>query len=266
MPQLSAFLIVRNESADIAACLQSLQGLADEVVVVDSHSTDNTAEICRRMGARVFTRVFDGYGAQKQFALEQTAGTWALSIDADERIPATLGHEIRELLAKNPTQAGFEVRRTFYFLGRPLRFGGQGADWVLRLFRKDLGYFMNMKVHERIEVRGSVGRLKNPMDHFSYPTLEEYVEKCNSYTTLAAQEQYAKGRRFSWLDHLRPGWELFARVVLKGAWLDGHAGLTYAALSGHAAWLRAIKLKQIAEGKRPIATAAPVKSAEPIDA
>jgi glycosyltransferase involved in cell wall biosynthesis len=264
MPQLSAFLIVRNEAADIAGCLNSLKGLANEVIVVDSHSTDETVAICRQSGARVFTRVFDGYGSQKQYALEQTTGNWVLSIDADERITPGLADEIRRVL-ENPTHAGYEIRRTFYFLGHPLRFGGQGADWVLRLFRKDSGYFKNMKVHERIEVRGSVGRLKSPMDHFSYPNLEEYVEKCNAYTTLAAQEQYAKGRRFSWLDHLRPGWELFSRVVLKSAWLDGHAGLTYAALSGHAAWLRAIKLKQIQAGTLP-ATAMPTLSKETIDA
>ena len=103
---------------------------------------------------------------------------------------------------------------------------------------------MSGKYSARWGFAPAVSRLKHPLEHFSYASLEEYVEKCNQYTTLAAQDQWERGRRFSHWDHLRPAWELFQRVVLKGAWLDGHAGLTYAALSSHAAWLRAIKLKQ----------------------
>jgi glycosyltransferase involved in cell wall biosynthesis len=245
MAKLSAFLITKNESADIAACLQSLGGIADEIVVVDDFSTDGTPEICQGLGARVLTRRFDGFAAQKQFALDQTAGTWALSLDADERLTPAGVAEIRVLMNSNAAHAGYEVRRNFYFLGKHLRFGGLGADWVLRLFRKDQGRFRNVKVHEGIEVGGTVGRLRQPLEHFSYPTIEEYVAKCNHYTTLAAEEQWLRGRRFSWLDHLRPAWELGSRIVLKGAWLDGPAGLKYAALSAHAAWLRSIKLKEI---------------------
>ena len=245
MPELSVFIITENEAADITDCLESLRGLADEIVVVDSHSTDETAELCRREGARVIPRVFDGYGSQKQFALDQARGTWALSIDADERVTPALSCEIRMLIRSSPRHAGYQIRRHFYFLGKRLRYGGVGSDHVLRLFRRDCGFFRNLKVHERIEVRGTVGRLKNPIEHYSYPTLEEYMEKCNRYTTLAAQDLRARGRRFAWWDHLRPGWELFTRVVLKSAWLDGHAGLTYAALSSHAAWLRAIKLREM---------------------
>src|SRR5258708_1417734 len=245
MPELSAFLITKNEAADIAGCLESLRGLADEIVVVDSQSTDETAAICRRLGATVFTRAFDGFGPQKQFALDQTSGAWALSIDADERVTPALAEEIRTLIRSNPPQAGFAVRRNFHFLGQRLHFGGLGSDWVLRLFRREQGRLRRVKVHEGIEVTGRVGRLKNALEHYSYPTLDEYVEKCNHYTTLAAQEQWARWRRFSLPDHLRPGWELFVRIGVKGAWLDGHAGLTYAALSSHAAWLRAIKLKEL---------------------
>jgi glycosyltransferase involved in cell wall biosynthesis len=247
MPGLSAFIITKNEAADIAACLESMAGLVDEIVVVDSQSTDGTAAICSRMGARVFDRDFDGYGAQKQFALDQTRGAWAFSIDADERVGPDLAAEIKSVVAGDPHEAGFEIRRNFYFLGTRLRFGGQGRDWVLRLFRRERGKFQSLSVHERIEVQGTVGRLRNPLEHYSYPTIEEYLEKCNRYTTLAAEQQWTRGRRFAWWEHLRPAWELAARIGIKGAWLDGHAGLTYAALSAHAAWLRAIKLRQIGQ-------------------
>jgi glycosyltransferase involved in cell wall biosynthesis len=245
MPRLSAFIITKNEQADIAGCLESVTGLASEVVVVDSHSEDDTVTICRALGARVLTRDFDGYGSQKQFALEQTTGDWALSIDADERVTPALADEIRAVLKGSRSESGFEVRRNFYFLGQRLRYGGLGNDWVLRLFRRDQGVLRNLKVHERIEVQGAVGRLQHPLEHYSFPTIEEYLEKCNRYSTLAAEEQWARGRRFAWYDHLRPAWELAVRVVAKGAWIDGHAGMTYATLSAQAAWLRAIKLREI---------------------
>jgi glycosyltransferase involved in cell wall biosynthesis len=211
MPKLSAFIITKNEALDIGACLDSLRNLADEVVVVDSHSTDETAAICRSRGARVFMRAFDGFAAQKQFALEQTSHPWVLSIDADEQVTPPLADEIKLLIDQPRPEAGFEIRRNFYFLGRRLQYGGLGNDWVLRLFKRDLGYFRKVQVHERVDVRGAVGRLRTPLEHYSYPTLEEYVQKCNQYTTLAAQQQWAQGRRFSWTEHLRPGWELFTR-------------------------------------------------------
>ena len=242
MPQLSVFIITKNEARDITACLESLRDLADEIVVVDDHSTDETVSLCRQQRARVFARSLDGFGAQKQFALEQTTGDWAFSIDADERVSPALAREIRSVVDSNPPQAGFEVRRNFYFLGRLLRHGGLGRDWVLRLIRRGQGRFRNVRVHERLEVDGEIRRLTHPLEHYSYANLEEYVEKCNHYTSLATQDLWHRGRRFSWLDHLRPAWELFARVALRGAWLDGQPGLMYAALSAHAAWLRAVKL------------------------
>jgi hypothetical protein len=141
--------------------------------------------------------------------------------------------------------AGYEIPRHFYFLGHRLRFGGVGSDWVLRLFRRDRGHFTPVRVHEHVEVLGEVGRLKNPLDHYSYATVNEYLEKRNHYTTLAAQEHFARGRRFSQWDHLRPIGEWIVRVLLRGAWLDGPRGLQYAALSARATWLRAIKLREL---------------------
>lgn len=251
MNSLSAFLITKNEAHDITACLQSLQGLVDDIVVVDDESTDATVELCKRFGARVFTRRLDGFGPQKQFALEQTTGQWVLSIDADERVTPALADEIRAVLANPSGKAGFRLCRNFYFLNHWLRFGGVGSDQVLRLFRRDRGRFRAVPVHESIDVVGVTALLKNPLEHYSYATLEEYLDKCNHYTTLAAAEQFANGRRFHWWDHVRPAWELGVRVLLRGAWLDGQAGLLYAALSAHAAWLRKVKLWQLENGVNP---------------
>lgn len=253
MPRLSAFLITRNEAGDLPGCLESLKGLVDEIVVVDDRSQDQTLSIAKRCGARTFSRALDGFAAQKQFALDQTTGEWALSIDADERVTPALAEEIRAALAAPCDMAGYQIRRRFYFLGRLLRRGGLGRDWVLRLFRRPRGRFAPARVHERVEVDGPVGRLQSPLDHFSYATLDEYVEKCNRYTSLAAQDLWHRGRRFSWADYLRPGWEILSRLLLRGAWLDGHAGILYAALSAHAAWLRAVKLWEI-ENKQDVAS------------
>lgn len=249
MPKLSAFLITRNEAADIVGCLKSLEGLASEIIVVDDESTDDTVEICRSLGAKVFTRKLDGFAAQKQFALDHSTGDWALSLDADERITPALAAEIKGIIEDPAASDAYDIRRHFYFLGYRLKHGGVGEDWVLRLFRRNLGKFKPVRVHERIEVSGTRSKLKGALEHYSYASLEEYLEKCNHYTTLSAQDLWQSGRRFSLRDHLRPGWELFARVFLRGAWLDGWPGIIYAALSAHASWLRAIKLWEIERGR-----------------
>ena len=248
--RLSAYLIVRNESRDLPACLESLRGLADELVVVDDESTDDTAALCRARGAKVFSRALDGFGTQKQFALERCSGEWVLSIDADERVTPGLADEIRAVVGSEGGPDGYRLSRKMYFLGHRLRFGGVGRDWVLRLFRRGKGRYLPLEIHEKVEVRGTVSRLRGSLEHFSYATLEEYLEKIPSYTAMAARQRYAAGARFTVLHHARPAWELFSRVVLKGAWLDGQAGLIYAALSSHAAWLRAVKLWELEHSKR----------------
>ena len=242
--RLSAFLIVKNEADDLPACLRSLKGLADEIVIVDSGSTDGTIAIARDEEAKTFFRSFDHFSAQKQYALDQCTGEWALSIDADERVTPALADAIRTALT-NPTADGYELHRQMFFLGRRLRFGGVGIDWPLRLFRRTKGRYRPVTVHESIEVDGRVDRIDAPLLHYSYDTLQEYLSKCDHYTTLSARALFEQGRRYSVFDHLRPLWETFSRIVLRGAWLDGSSGLIYAALSAHATWLRAIKLWEL---------------------
>ncbi len=245
MSRLSAYLIVKNEERDLPGCLETLKGLADEIIVVDDNSTDRTLAIAGQFGAKTFSRTMDGYGSQKQFALDQCTCEWALSLDADERLTPALVEEIRRVTSKEEGPDGYDVSRLMFFLGQRLRFGGVGRDWVLRLFRRTKGKYLPKEIHERIEVNGKVGRLQHPMNHFSYATLDEYLAKIPAYTALSAQARWQAGQRFSLLSHLRPGWELFSRVILKGAWLDGQAGLIYAALSSHAAWLKSVKLWDI---------------------
>jgi len=248
MSKLSAYLIVKNEARDLPACLDSVKGLADELVVVDDQSTDGTAALAAERGAKVFSRKLDGFGSQKQYALEQCTGEWVFSIDADERVTPELAQEIKAHLAKPGGPVGYNVPRKMYFLGHRLRFGGVGSDKVLRFFRRDKGRYSPRQIHETIEIEGAVGTLQNALDHFSYATLDEYLAKIPTYTAMSAQQRWDAGKRYHAWHHLRPAWELFSRVVLKGAWLDGQAGLTYAALSAHAAWLRSVKLREMEQG------------------
>jgi glycosyltransferase involved in cell wall biosynthesis len=247
--RLSAYLIVKNEARDLPACLDSLHGFVDELVVVDDESMDGTADLCRARGAKVFSRKLDGFGSQKQYALERCSGDWVLSIDADERVTPELAREIQDLMNQNMTPAGYHISRRMYFLGKRLRFGGVGKDWVMRLFRRDKGRYLPLEIHEQVRINGPTAKLSGSFDHFSYSTLDEYLEKLPAYTALAARQRWEEGKRFSAVHHLRPAWELFSRVVLKGAWLDGQAGLIYAALSAHAAWLRSVKLWEIDQAK-----------------
>jgi glycosyltransferase involved in cell wall biosynthesis len=245
MPRVSAILVVRNEADQLASCLTLLRGLADEIVVVDDGSTDGTPELASRFTDRIFSRRLDGFGAQKQFALEQATGDWILALDADERVTPSLRAEIARTIADPAACDGYEIRRDVYFLGRRLRHGGLGRDRVLRLFRRGHGRFSDDAVHEHLLLDGRAGRLAGALEHHTHRSLRRYVEKVNLYSDLAARGRFDRGRRFAWWMHLRPAWEFFSRFILRGGFLDGHPGLVYAGLTAHASWLRALKLWEL---------------------
>ena len=247
---LSAFLITQDEEHDLPGCLRSLAGLADEIVVVDSGSRDRTGAIAREFGARVIERPMAGFGAQKQFALEQVTHPWALSIDADERVTPALAGAIRAALASTAAD-GYEVRREIRFLGRTLRHGGLGDDWVLRLVRRERARFTGAAVHERIVVDGRVTRIHGTLEHLPYRDQAEHAEKSERYSVLAAREQFARGRRWRPWHALRPGWEFFVRYGVRLGFLDGAAGYTWARLSAASASRRMRELRSLgAAGRR----------------
>ena len=244
MTRLSAILIVRNEERDLPECLASLKGLVDEIVVVDSHSTDRTRDIAAAAGARVIERDFAGFGPQKQFALEQATGDWVLNIDADERLTPDLAREIRAAIDGSPAVNGYLLRYANYFLGRRLRFGGHWSERHLRLFRRDRAHYAGKEIHEGITVVPPLGRLRHCVRHNSYGNVGEYLEKCNRYTGLIARDKFQRGKRFSWAHHLRLPWEFFHRYILKLGFLDGTPGFVYAALSAYYAWLKFVRLME----------------------
>lgn len=185
---LSVVLAVFNEAGNIRACLDAVRDIADEMIVVDGGSTDGTAEIAQAAGARVYrTDNPPIFHINKQKAVEMAAGKWVLQLDADEIVGPQLKREIREII-RHGKEAGYAIPRRNYFLGDWLRKGGQYPDYVIRLFRNGTGRFPQKSVHEQITIDGSVGRLKNPMDHYSYSSVRQYWKKSYAYIRLTARQ------------------------------------------------------------------------------
>jgi glycosyltransferase involved in cell wall biosynthesis len=241
-PLLSVILIVHNEEAHLGACLASIREVADEIVVLDDGSTDATVSIATQQGARVAVRPFDDFGRQKQAALAMATGTWILSIDADERLTPALAREIAQVVRRADAADGYWVRRTMIYLGRRLRFGGAGSEWILRLARRERARFAPLAVHEHLIVDGRTERLSGALDHIKYRSLREHLDTINRYTELAAGRKREAGRRFTVAHALRIPWEMFSRLVLRLGILDGAAGVIHAAMAAFYAFVQYAKL------------------------
>ncbi len=245
---LSAFVLTFNEEGNIGPCLETL-GFCDEVIVVDSESTDNSVMIAEKHAAQIVRQEWQGYARQKNLAISHCAGPWILWIDADERVTPQLAREIR-LRIRNSALNGFQVPRRLFFLRKKLGFGGVGKDHPLRLFRKDAVWFPeDQLVHEKPTIRGRTGRLKAELNHHSYASLEAYLTRLNRYTTLAAQQMLAQKRRFHPGHLLIPFWELFERLVLRAAFLDGVEGIAFAILSSCSVLVKYLKLRELDKTK-----------------
>jgi glycosyltransferase involved in cell wall biosynthesis len=245
MPRLSVAIIALDEAERIRACLESV-AWADEIVVVDSGSSDKTVAIAREFTDRVLFHAWEGYGAQKNFALEQCGGDWVLSLDADERVSDGLRAEIAAILAADPPRAGFAIPRQNFFQGAWVRHGGWYPDYQIRLFRRGRGRFSARAVHESVHVDGAVGRLRGPLVHQSYRGIEDFVARANRYSDLAARQLVAEGRGASLADLLlRPAWRFVSMYVLRAGFLDGARGLTLALLYAHYVYLRAAKVREL---------------------
>ena len=244
---LSAIIIAKDEEEDIPGALKSLEGLADEIIVlVAEDSSDKTAQIAREAGAKVFTRKFDGYAGQKQAALDSSTGRWVLSLDADERVSDELRKTIISTLAQSPAEAGFEISFEVNFLGRHLKFGGLGSERHIRLFERNQGKFVGGSLHEGVALLKPPSFLRpGAIIHEPYKNISEYLLKLDRYTTLAAHKLESQGKRFHAWHHLLLPWEFFSRAFLRLGFLDGTPGLVWAGLSAFYSWLKYVKLKEL---------------------
>ncbi|MFH1937384.1 MAG: glycosyltransferase family 2 protein [Bacteroidota bacterium] len=252
MPKISVVIIVFNEEKNIRRCIESVRELAAEIVVVDSMSTDHTAETCRSLGCRVIPREFDGYGTQKQCAVEQATHEWIFSIDADEVVTPELKEEVRELFNRPVIdEAGFELCFSLVYLGRKLKYGGAGSDYHLRLFNRSTGGFTKVKIHEGIEVTGKIRRLQGEMLHYSYQGLTHHLEKINYYTSRAAEGYVHRGKRFSkiWAV-LKFPISFLQFYCCKAGFLDGYPGFMWSLLAAFYASLKIAKSIELMEEKR----------------
>lgn len=245
MSSLSVLVITKNEEHNIVECLESVRW-ADEIVVVDGGSTDKTVLLAGKVTPKVFERKWDGYGAAKNFGLEQCTSEWVLWLDADERVTQELASEIRQTIQSNPFNNGFEVPRRANFLGSWINHCGWYPGFVARLFRRGKGRFTEQKVHERLEIEGRTGRLTSDLLHYTDPTLAHYFEKFNRYTSLAAEELYERGERFSIIQLLvRPPWVFLKMYVVRAGFLDGLAGFVLCALSSLYVFTKYAKLWEL---------------------
>jgi len=240
---LSVIIICCNEASVIGRCLDSVSW-ADDIVVFDSGSRDDTVAICRRHGARVFETDWPGFGPQKQLALEQARGDWVLSLDADEWVTPVLRDEILATLA-SPVHNGYWIPRASSYCGRTMRHSGWWPDEVLRLFRRDSARFSDDLVHERVIVEGATGRLREALQHEAYRDLDEVLEKINRYSTLAAQQAYQAGARASLGKALNRGlWTFCKTYFFQLGFLDGREGLMLAISNAEGSYYKYLKLAQ----------------------
>ncbi|MDE3154156.1 MAG: glycosyltransferase family 2 protein [Acidobacteriota bacterium] len=251
MPKLSVTIITKNEAADIGAALASV-AWADEVVVVDSESTDDTVAIARRSTDRVIVRPWPGYIAQKNFAAAQAAHDWILSLDADERVTPELAQEIRALVDAGPADAGYWIPRVTWHLGRWIRSTDWYPDDQLRLYDRRRASWTGRYVHEGVRVEGRVGRLRHELQHYAYRDIADHLETIDRYTTFAARQMFEDGRRAGLLDiGLHPPFAFFRNYALKRGFTDGVPGLIVSAMNAWYVCLKFAKLWELGKGTGP---------------
>ncbi len=247
---LSAVLITRNAATQLVACLDSL-AFCDEIVVVDSGSTDGTVELAKSRGARVIRQDWLGYGRQKQFAVAQAAHDWVLCVDADERVTERLRESILAVLPA-PTFVAYRFARCNRFMGRYLRHGEGYPDWSLRLFDRRHARWSDDAVHEKVLAEGDVGTLAGDLLHDSAESLDSYLAKQDRYTTLAATEAIAAGRRAS-IAHLllSPVIRFVKFYFVRLGFLDGMPGLLHILIGCRNSYAKYAKMLRRPALRRP---------------
>ena len=240
---LSVIIITRNEAINLGDCLASLDGIASEIVVVDSGSTDDTVAIARAAGAKVIqTDSWPGFGPQKNIALDAASCEWVLSLDADERLTDVLRVEIRSAVESNACN-GYEMPRLSYFCGKPVRHGGWYPDYIVRLVRRGKARFSDALVHESLITQEPVGRLRTPLLHYSYRSMDDVRRKIDSYSQAGAKQMHARGKRTSQLQALvHGGWAFLRTYLFKLGVLDGVTGYRIACMNMQASYLKYARL------------------------
>jgi glycosyltransferase involved in cell wall biosynthesis len=242
VPKLSVTVITRNEASDIGAALTSVS-FADEIVVVDSHSSDDTVAIARQHTDRVVVRDWPGYIDQKNYAASIATHEWILSLDADERVTPELAAEIQRVMAAEPREAAFRIPRVTFHLGRWIRSTDWYPDYQVRLYDRRRARWTGQYVHEAVTVDGGMGQLRAELQHYAYRDIADHLETIDRYTTLAARQMDEAGRRAGALEMIgHPPLAFLRNYVLRGGFRDGTAGLIISAMNSYYVFLKFAKL------------------------
>ena len=245
MPKLSVIIPTLNEEDYIEDALKSVS-FADEIIIIDSLSSDRTVEIARRYHTKIIERAFDNFSNQRNHAIEQATGDWILFVDADERVPYALQQEILKVL-EAPKFDGYKISFPHFYMNRFLY---HHSDRVLRLVKRE-GVKYTGQVHEKLHIDGSIGTLKEPMLHYTYKGLESYIRKKESYAWYQAQQLYDKGKKASWFHFcVKPSFRFFRSYILKGGFRDGIPGLIVASVNAYGVFQRYAKLRLLHKGLR----------------
>ncbi|MFH0787220.1 MAG: glycosyltransferase family 2 protein [Pseudomonadota bacterium] len=242
---LSVTIITLNEEKNLRACLESV-AFADEIIVVDSGSEDQTLSIAREFTDKIYQEPWQGFARQKNLAQDKARGPWILNVDADERVTPGLKEEILSLFRNGSPYTGFKIPRKNFFCGQWIRHGGWYPNYQLRLYQKEAGSFTQREVHEQVVVKGRVGILKTPLEHFTYDSLSDYLNRMDRYSDLSAGQYLLEGKKVSWLEILfRTKYTFLKMWLLQGGILDGANGFVLAVLYSYYTFIKYAKLKEM---------------------
>jgi len=245
---LSLIIITKNEAHDIRECLTSV-AWASEVIVLDSGSTDDTVKIAREFTKHVYiSKDWQGFGVQKNRALEYATKDWILSLDADERVTQELRTEIEKVIAQPNSKSAFRIPRSSNYCGRFMKHSGWSPDYVVRLFRKESGNFNNNIVHESIVINGKIGTLKHSIVHYAFSDLDEVLDKINRYSSAGAVQKLNQGKRSTLGKAIRHGlWAFMRTFFIQAGFLDGREGFMLAISNAEGVYYRYLKLMYLQE-------------------
>ena len=250
MPKVSVTIITLNEADHIAAAIDSASW-ADEIIVVDSQSRDDTVALARKLATRVEVREWPGYSAQKNYAASIASNDWILSLDADERVTPQLAEEIQQLLQKHPAECAYRIPRVTWYLGQWIRSTDWYPDYQLRLYDRRAARWNARRVHESVEANRPPGVLRHELQHYAYRDISHHLATIDKYTTLAAEQWLSEGRRTSALEmFFHPRFAFIRNYVLRAGFSDGAVGLLVSRMNAYYVFLKLAKLWELQSASR----------------
>ncbi|MCX2678545.1 glycosyltransferase family 2 protein [Galbibacter sp. EGI 63066] len=248
MNKLSVIIPTLNEELFIKDAILTAS-FADEIIIIDSYSTDKTIELAKKHPVKILQREFDDFSSQKNYAIDKASYNWIFILDADEKIPSALKKEIQQVLQKENKNVAYEVLCSHIFMGKRMKYSTFKNEWKLRFFNKEFCKYGKKLVHEDMVINGTTGRLKNHFDHYTYRSFDHFISKKNKYAWLQAEEYYKKNKKPSFYHFvIKPSFRFFNQFILRGGFLDGFPGFASAYINSYGVMTRYIKLWLLHKG------------------